>query len=52
MFGEEDPGFISSEIDETSEKYNALVDQEVKKILEVRKKNKFINKYYRNLARE
>jgi ATP-dependent Zn protease len=34
MFGE-DMGYISSEPDQTSEKYNAMVDKEAKKILDV-----------------
>ena len=35
MFGE-NAGYISSDPNETSEKYNALVDKQVKAILEVR----------------
>jgi ATP-dependent Zn protease len=34
MFGEE-TGYISSDPDQTSEKYNAMVDKEVKAILDV-----------------
>ena len=34
MFGEQ-AGYISSDSDQTSEKYNALVDKQVKEILEV-----------------
>lgn len=34
MFGEE-AGYISSDPDSTSEKYNAMVDKEVKDILDV-----------------
>jgi ATP-dependent metalloprotease len=36
MFGESH-GYISSSPDETSEKYNAMVDKQVKEILDVRK---------------
>ena len=36
MFGEGLPGYISSDFEETSEKYNAAVDVEVKKILDVK----------------
>ncbi len=34
MFGE-DSGYVSTEPDQTSEKYNALVDKQVKEILDV-----------------
>lgn len=34
MFGE-NTGYISSDPDQTSEKYNAMVDKEVKDILDV-----------------
>ena len=36
MFGEEGAGYLATEQDETSEKYNAMVDAKVKKILDVR----------------
>jgi hypothetical protein len=39
MFGEK-AGYISADADNTSEKYNAMVDKEVKDILDVR--NNFI----------
>lgn len=34
MFGGEQPGYISTDQDETSEKYNAAVDKKVKEILD------------------
>ena len=36
MFGDEGAGYISAEQDQTSEKYNAMVDKHVKEILDVR----------------
>lgn len=36
MFGESS-GYISAEPDQTSEKYNAMIDRQVKEILDVRK---------------
>ena len=35
MFGDEGAGYISAEQDQTSEKYNAMVDKHVKEILDV-----------------
>ena len=35
MFGEQGAGYISSGPDQTSEKYNAMVDKQVKEILDV-----------------
>lgn len=35
MFGDQSPGYISSDPEETSEKYNAAVDKQVKDILDV-----------------
>lgn len=37
MFGE-NAGYISADPEQTSEKYNAMVDKQVKEILDVRKR--------------
>lgn len=36
MFGDKEAGYLSTDAEETSEKYNAMVDKEVKRILDVR----------------
>jgi ATP-dependent Zn protease len=43
MFGDEGAGYISAEQDQTSEKYNAMVDKHVKEILDVRLYHVFDN---------
>ena len=48
MFGEK-AGYISADADSTSEKYNAMVDKEVKEILDV---SRFLNNGYRLHSRE
>lgn len=48
MFGES-AGYVSSDPDQTSEKYNAMVDKEVKSILDV---SLICSKPYRNRLKE